>query len=180
MVRFLATCCLLLFSLLTASAQAVDLPQCSPDQFSKIEELSPEISALEDEMGRAETVSDVLRLNTEHLVLRQKLWDDIHLCDMNLEFISLFSARFNDVFVVSAMEGLSPGQEDSVRMAAGGRLWAQRRLVCLFSNIGEYFLSRPDSAGAGIRLESGSGGALQRKATAICARRQINRAISKY
>ena len=139
MVRFLATCCLLLFSLLTASAQAVDLPQCSPDQFSKIEELSPEISALEDEMGRAETVSDVLRLNTEHLVLRQKLWDDIHLCDMNLEFISLFSARFNDVFVVSAMEGLSPGQEDSVRWRLLEGLGGET-INLLLSNLGEYLL----------------------------------------
>ena len=28
-----------------------------------------------------------------YLRLRRKLWDDIHLCDMNLEFTSLISAR---------------------------------------------------------------------------------------
>ena len=140
MIRFLVTCCALLFTLLTVSAQAFDLPQCSPDQFARIAELSPEIDALEDELGLVESMSDLLRVNAAHLRVRRKLWDDIQLCDVNLEFNSLFSARFNDALAVSAMEGLRPGQEDNVRWRLLEGLDGEANDL-LLSNVGEYLLS---------------------------------------
>lgn len=140
MVRLLAICGVLLFSLLTAGAQAVNLPQCSPDQLAWLGELSPEIDAVEQAMSVAETMSDVLRVNTEQLALRQRLWDDMRMCDVNLEYVSLFSARYNDLFVVSTIEGLSPGQKDSARWRLLEGLDGETTNLVL-SNLGEYFLS---------------------------------------
>ena len=152
MIRFLATSCALLFSLLTVSAQAIHLPQCSPDQFSRIAELSPEISALEDELGLVESMSDVLRVNADHLRLRRRLWDDIQLCDVNLEFNSLFSARFNDALAVSAMEGLRPGQKDGVRWRLLEGLDGEANNL-LLSNLGEYLFSALLPGGEGAPTE---------------------------
>ena len=140
MIRFLATCCLLLSWLLTASAQAVDLPRCDAETLFDYPELGSEIDAFEDEMNRAESMEDVLRVNAEHLRLRQKLWDDLQLCDVNLEFGSLLSARLNDVFVVSAIAGLSPGQEESPRWKLVEGMGGEALSMTL-ANLGEYLLS---------------------------------------
>ncbi|MYD09993.1 MAG: hypothetical protein F4X02_08100 [Chloroflexi bacterium] len=140
MFRFLLTCCALLISLLTANGQSFDLPHCSPEQLSVIGDLSPEISAIEADLGRIESMADVLRVNAEHLRLRQKLWDDLQLCDVYLEFTSLFSARFNDVFAASAMEGISPGQEESPRWKLVEGIDGEARNLIL-ANLGEYVLA---------------------------------------
>lgn len=140
MVRFLLTCCALLVSLLAASAQSFDLPRCDAETVLDFPELGAEIDALEAEMGSVESMADVLRVNAEHLRLRQKLWHDLQLCDVNLEFINLFSARLNDVFAGSAIEGLSPGQEHSPRWKLIEAIEGEA-LSLVLTNLGEYLLS---------------------------------------
>ncbi len=140
MRKILLTCFALMFSLMTASAQGANLPRCEAEQLSKVHELGDEIRALEDDMAVAETMSEILRLNADHLLLRQKLWEDIQLCDMNLEFISLFSARFNDIFAASSIEGISPGQEGGLRWKLVEGM-AGEATNLLLSNLGKYFLS---------------------------------------
>ena len=140
MIRFLVTCCALLFSLLTLSAQSLDLPRCDAVTVIDYPELGTEIDALEAEMGGAESMADLIRVNAERLRLRQKLWDDLQLCDVNLEFVSLLNARLNDVFAVSAIEGLSPGQEESPRWKLVEGIEGEALRLTL-SNLGEYLLS---------------------------------------
>ncbi len=140
MRKIIVTCFVLIFSFMAASAQGVNLPRCEADQLSKVHELGDEIRALEADMGLAETMPEILRLNADHLLLRQKLWEDIQLCDMNLEFISLFSARFNDIFAASSMEGISPGQEGGLRWKLVEGMAGEATNV-LLSNLGKYVLS---------------------------------------
>ena len=153
MGRLLVICFVLVYSLLTASAQGDDLPRCNADTIFDFPEVGPEIRELEREMGLAETMDDMLRLNAEHLTLRRKLWEDMHLCDMNLDFVSLLSARFNDIFAASAIEGLSPSQ-------GGGPRWqliegmGGEAIGLLLSNLGDRFLSGLTGGGGDAPEES--------------------------
>ena len=140
MIRFLVTCCVLLIFLPTANAQSFDLPRCDADTVRNLRGLVAEFNEMEAEMGRTESMADVLLLNAEHLRLRRELWDDIQLCDVNLKFISLISARLNDVFAASAIEALRPGQENGPRWKLIEDMGGEA-ISLMLAKLGEYLLS---------------------------------------
>ena len=140
MIRIFLLCCALLFALMPASAQGDQLPRCNAEQGYDFPGLEPEIHEFERQMDLAESMDDVLRLHGEYLQLRRKLWTDLHLCDVNLESVGLFSARFNDLFAVSALEAISHGQMQGQRWKLVEGM-AGEAVGLLLSYVGERFIS---------------------------------------